>query len=136
MSTSIFIIAHAPLASALKECAAHVYSCDSRMQERIVAVDVAADADTKSISEAVAARLPRGDADEGHALVLTDLVGATPSNIAESLLKYEDVVVVTGVNVPMTLTALCHSDEPFDELVRLVVDAGLTSISRIPPVSE
>ncbi|MDO4936352.1 MAG: PTS sugar transporter subunit IIA [Sutterellaceae bacterium] len=130
MSKSIFIIAHAPLASALKNCAMHVYSCDERVRERIVAIDVAPDDDIDQISQGVAERM-RANPDK-QTLILTDLVGATPSNIAESFVSTPGVVVATGINLPMVLTAVCHRDEPFDELVDLVMKAGRESISRIP----
>lgn len=108
----------------------HVYSCDERVRERIVAIDVAPDDDIDQISQGVAERM-RANPDK-QTLILTDLVGATPSNIAESFVSTPGVVVATGINLPMVLTAVCHRDEPFDELVDLVMKAGRESISRIP----
>lgn len=137
MSNSIFIIAHAPLASALRECAAHVYACDERVSSRVMSIDVASNADMQSVAESVSAKLPTDpqDPESQRTLILTDLVGATPSNISEALQKYNGgVVVVTGVNLPMVLTALCHQDAPFEDLVERVKAAGLSSINRIPPL--
>ncbi len=108
----------------------HIYSCDERVRERIVAIDVAPDDDIAQVSQDVAERI-RANADK-QTLILTDLVGATPSNIAESFVRAPDVVVATGINLPMVLTAVCHRDEPFEELVDLVMKAGRDSISRIP----
>ncbi len=126
MSTAIYIIAHAPLASALKSCAVHVYACDSRTQERIRAYDVQADADNTAIRDTVSADM--GAHTDDGALILTDIVGATPSNIAHSLLDHADTSVVTGVNLPMVLTALCHRDEDLRTVTELVKKAGLSSI--------
>ena len=109
----------------------HVYSCDERVRERIVAFDVAPDDDIARISEEVSKRIEANE--DKQTLILTDLVGATPSNIAESFVRSPGVVVATGINLPMVLTAVCHRDEPFDELVDLVMKAGQESISRIPP---
>lgn len=108
----------------------HIYSCDDRVRERIVAIDVEPDDDIAQISESVAQRI-RANADK-KTLILTDLVGATPSNIAESFVSAPGVVVATGINLPMVITAVCHRDEPFEELVDLVMKAGRESISRIP----
>ena len=102
----------------------HVYSYDDRTGGRIEACDVPADADAGLVTEDIRSRLAECDK---PAILFTDIVGATPSNIAESLAD-ENAVVVTGVNLPMVLTALCHLDEPFEELVHMVRKAGLVSI--------
>lgn len=108
----------------------HIYSCDERVSERIVAIDVAPDDDINRISNDVAKRI--ADDVDKNTLILTDLIGATPSNIAESFAGSPGVVVVTGINLAMVITAVCHRDEPFDELVDLVMKAGRESVSRIP----
>ncbi|MDY6010366.1 MAG: PTS fructose transporter subunit IIA [Duodenibacillus sp.] len=133
MPSSIFIIAHAPLASALKDCAVHVYSHDVRVGDFITAVDVAPDADTQTIADSVAAKLA-SDGSQGRKqhLLLTDLAGATPANIAASLLKFEGVALLSGVNLPMVLTAVCHREEAFDKLIEHVRQAGTDSITQLP----
>lgn len=128
MSVSIFIIAHAPLASALKNCAVHVYSCDKRTADRVRSFDVLPDADADAISSLVQAAI--GAESSQETLVLTDIVGATPSNIAHRTLTLENTSVVAGVNLPMVLTALCHRDENLQEVVRLVKEAGMSSIMQ------
>ena len=73
MSNTIFIIAHAPLAQALRECAMHVYA---ECAPTVLALDVQASAepeDTLSQAHALLAHVPH---DEGL-LVLTDIFGAT-----------------------------------------------------------
>jgi mannose PTS system EIIA component len=77
----ILIIAHAPLASALRDCAAHVY-CGQ--PPRLAAIDVAADADPAAVL-AEAQRSLASVCEDNGALVLTDIFGATPANIAARL---------------------------------------------------
>ena len=96
----------------------HVYSYDERTGGRIEACDIPADADARQIAADISARLKAGE---------SDIVGATPSNIAESLAG-DKAVVVSGVNLPMVLTALCHLDEPFETLIDVVRKAGVASI--------
>lgn len=107
----ICIIAHEPLASALKSCARHIFSatgdtfCDS-----IAVFDVPCDVDAEQ-GEAEARRLISNfPADQG-VLVFTDVLGATPSNIAHRLLDNPQVRVITGVNLPALITALSHHEE-------------------------
>ena len=127
MSVSIFIIAHTPLATALKDCVVHVYSCDKRTADRISAFDVLPDADADAITNVVTSALAAKNDTDGT-LILTDVIGATPSNIAHRLLEHDKTTVVAGVNLPMVLTALCHRDESLNEVTHLVKEAGMMSI--------
>ena len=47
-------------------------------------------------------------------LILTDVFGATPSNVAQRLVDGVQVASITGVNLPMLLRTLCYRDEPLD----------------------
>ena len=78
MNNRIFIVAHAPLAQALKACAMHVYP---ECANEVLTLDVLAD-DSPEQSLAAAQRLWAGVPD-GDVLVLTDVLGATPANVAQ-----------------------------------------------------
>ena len=107
MTTYLFIIAHAPLAGALKQCAEHVFSHDDRVADRVEAFDIPADSDADEWRTQIAGKLPKAP---DSCLILTDIVGATPSNIAESMLQADNTAVLSGLNLPMVLTALVHRD--------------------------
>ena len=70
-------------------------------------------------------------ADHGHGvLVLTDMFGGTPSNIALSFLDEHRVEVVTGVNLPMLIKlATLGEDKPLDELAAFIKSYGQRNIS-------
>ena len=70
-------------------------------------------------------------ADQGHGiLVLTDMFGGTPSNIALSFLDEHRVEVVTGVNLPMLIKLATLSEEkPLDELAAFIKSYGQRNIS-------
>jgi len=57
-------------------------------------------------------------------LVLTDMYGATPSNIACRLCELHDVRVVSGVNLPMLIRVLNYPDLDLDNLMRKAVTGG------------
>ncbi len=66
-------------------------------------------------------------------LVLTDLFGATPSNIACKLLYPGHIEGVAGVNLPMLLRALNYRDQLLlPELVEKVLSGGTEGIMRMP----
>jgi mannose PTS system EIIA component len=65
-------------------------------------------------------------ADSGQGvIVLTDMFGGTPSNLAISLLKEDQVEVVAGVNLPM-LVKLCRirKDATLAKAATAAQDAG------------
>ena len=70
-------------------------------------------------------------ADSGHGiLVLTDMFGGTPSNIALSFLDEHRVEVVTGLNLPMLIKlATMSEDKPLDELAAFIKGYGQRNIS-------
>jgi mannose PTS system EIIA component len=78
-----------------------------------------------SISEAI------DKVEEGAGvLILTDMFGGTPSNIALSFLGERRVEVVTGVNLPMLIKlATLRKAQPLDELARFIKEYGQRNIS-------
>lgn len=133
--TQLLIIAHSPLASALKAVAQHAYpDCATAVQS----LDVTSDAGEEQVAEAARALLARqGDTD---ALVFTDVFGATPCRGAALLLGSPRVRVVAGVNVPMLWRTLCYGmNEPLDALVtRAVAGAtqGVMPVTASPPQNQ
>ena len=70
-----------------------------------------------------------GEADNGQGvLVLTDLMGASPSNRVAVLLEHFDAVMVTGVNLAMLLCVWANRDMPLGKLTRKAVDCGKRSV--------
>ena len=62
-------------------------------------------------------------------LLLTDMFGGTPTNIASMFLEEGVVEVVTGVNLPMVIKlATSTTDEPLTEIARKICDQGRQGI--------
>ena len=91
------------------------------------AFDIPADSDADEWRTQIAEKLPKAP---DSCLILTDIVGATPSNIAESMLQADNTAVLSGLNLPMVLTALVHRDEPLSDVVRAVSEAGIASAAK------
>ncbi len=65
----------------------------------------------------------------GGVLILTDMFGGTPTNIASMFLKDNEVEVVTGVNLPMVIKLASQTGgETLDEVARRVRDQGREGI--------
>jgi len=122
----IFIIAHAPLASALRQCVLHVFPDNPA---GVVALDVQPN---MPLEETLAqARIMFEQMDTSHALVLVDVYGATPCNVAQKLVDGEKSKLITGVNLPMLLRTVSYLHEPFDALVARAVMGGTQGIMQV-----
>ena len=109
---ALLIMAHAPLATALREVAAHVYPEGA---SALLALDVGPDWSFERVEVAARQMVAQAGCDE--VLILTDVFGATPCNVAQRVADGVSVRVVSGVNVPMVWRTLCYAKESLDALV-------------------
>jgi mannose PTS system EIIA component len=130
----IFIIAHAPLASALRQCALHVFpDCAAG----VVALDV--QPNTPPEETLAQARSVFGQLGMPNALVMVDVFGATPCNVAQKLVDGQPSKLLTGVNLPMLLRTVCYRHEPLDALMaRALAGAtqGVMQVATIAPQNQ
>ncbi len=120
----ILIIAHAPLASALKACALHVFP-DS--DAAVAALDVPPNMPPSESAAQARVMLSHGQ----DTLLLTDVFGATPSNIAKQLTDGVKTRLLTGVNLPMLLRAVTYRHENLDVLVQRALAGGSQGVMQV-----
>lgn len=120
------IIAHAPLASALKAVAAHI---DAEAAQSVEAIDVTASLSQDDVIAAASVALDRMGSTE--VLVFTDVFGATPCNAARRIGERAGVRVVAGVNVPALWRAVGHRHEPVDRVAELAVSGGQQGLMHV-----
>ena len=122
------IVAHGTLGESLIHCASHVMG-KRPLYLRQLGVTVHDDPD---------AILPQGRdiirfLDQGDGvLVMTDIFGATPSNVACQLLRAGRVEGVSGVNLPMLIRALTYRDLPLSEAIVKTLEGGREGIINMP----
>lgn len=127
----IVLIAHAPLASALAASGLHVYTCAPEEAQRQVQVyDVPPDVDTAQAVAHARDLVAAADAGAG-VLVLTDVYGATPGNIAQQLAQPGRVAVVAGANLPMLLRALCYRAGGLADTVEKALAGGTRGVVQV-----
>jgi PTS system mannose-specific IIA component len=67
--------------------------------------------------------------DQGNGvLVLTDLYGSTPSNIATRLTETRNVSVVSGLNVPMLLRIMNYPDSQLEEIGEIAASGARSGV--------
>jgi len=127
---AILIIAHAPLAHALRECALHVFpDCGPHL----AAIDVQPNLppeETLATARISMEQLSRAPGVKG-VLVLTDIFGATPSNVAQKLVDGAKSRLITGVNLPMLLRSVSYRNEPLEALVSRAVVGGTQGVMQV-----
>jgi mannose PTS system EIIA component len=127
---AILIIAHAPLAHALRSCAMHVFpDC----APHVAAIDVQPNLppdETLAMARVALDQLSR-PAGIGGVLVLTDIFGATPSNVAQRLVDGVKSRLITGVNLPMLLRSVSYRHEPLEALVSRAVIGGTQGVMQV-----
>ncbi len=70
--------------------------------------------------------------DQGQGvLVMTDIFGATPSNIASKLLKPGKVEGIAGVNLPMLIRALTYREEALEVALEKAVSGAVEGVMRM-----
>ena len=94
----LVIVTHGRLAEELRRATEHVVG----EQEQMATVCIGPDDDMEARREDIRAAVAATSTDRG-AILLTDMFGGTPSNLAISLLKAGEVEVIAGVNLPMLI---------------------------------
>lgn len=126
---AILIIGHAPLAHALRQCALHVFpDCAAS----VAAIDVQPNLSPEETlaTARIALQQLRLPGVKG-VLVLTDIFGATPSNVAQKLVDGVTSRLITGVNLPMLLRAVSYRHETLDALVSRAVIGGTQGVMQV-----
>jgi len=126
---SILIIAHAPFAHAMRQCALHVFpDCE----QAIAALDVLPNVSPEETLAAARITLAQQlHAPRSQVLVLADVFGATPCNVAQKLVDGVRSRLVAGVNLPMLLRAVTYRHEPLDTLVQRALAGGTAGVMQV-----
>ena len=127
----IAVLAHQPLASALVSCAEHVIG----HPPDVLALDVKPGECAQDCAERVALELSQANRGDG-VLVLTDLPGASPCNIAASAAKLLEkknvpVAVLGGASAAMLVKAINYRHLSLPELANKAQSGAIHSVTRI-----
>lgn len=122
----IFIIAHAPLASALRQCVLHVFPDAT---DAVTALDVQPNMPPEETLQQ--ARVLLRQAPHAQTLVVTDVFGATPCNVAQKLVDGVRSKLITGVNLPMLLRTVSYRHESLDALVSRAMTGATQGVIQV-----
>ena len=124
----ILIVSHGAFGESLLHSASHVLG-KRPLYLRQLGITVHDDPDALvPVGEDLIRFLDQGDG----VLVMSDIYGATPSNIAARLLKPGRVEGVAGVNLPMLIKALSYREQPLPVALSKAMAGGAEGICPIP----
>ena len=122
----IFIIAHAPLASALRQCVLHVFPDTAT---GLLAFDVQPNMPPEETL--ASARMALALLNAPQTLVLTDVFGATPCNVAQKMVDGANSKLIAGVNLPMLLRTVTYCHESLEALVARALAGGTQGVMPV-----
>jgi PTS system mannose-specific IIA component len=123
----ILLLTHAPLGNAFIEAATHVFR---GRPDKIEALDVCADQEPDEVKRLASEALERLNEGDG-VLVITDVMGGTPSNCTLSLAHAGTVEVIAGISLPMLLRALTYRHDTLDVVVEMALAGGQGGAVRV-----
>ncbi|MFO1505571.1 MAG: PTS fructose IIA subunit family protein [Lysobacterales bacterium] len=121
MAVGVLLLTHEAMGAALLASARHVLG---RIPLQVKVIEVAPDAEPEAALRDAAARAREVDQGDG-VLVLSDLYGATPCNIARRIAGFGvHTRCVAGLNLPMLLRVLNYAEQPLDEIAQTAAHGG------------
>ncbi len=125
MSVALLLVTHKKIASSLIEVASSIVN---NAPENFACVEVPMDTPTDAMETTISDELKQLERDEGM-LILTDIYGGTPCNIANKFLEQEDTHLISGLNLPMLVKIMNYRDLPLIELSEKILDGGKQGIT-------
>ena len=127
----ILIISHGTLGESLIHCASHVLN---KRPPRLRQLGVTAQDNPLLLLPQARALVKELDDGDG-VLILSDIYGGSPSNMAAKLLSPGKVEGVAGVSLPMLIRALTYRDKSLQTIVTKAVSGGCDGVVRIPALA-
>ena len=125
----ILLITHGTLGASLIHCAKHVLN---RLPPGLEQFEVTGQDDPTTVILPKARALLEELDDGSGVLILSDMYGGTPSNIASKLVIPGKVEAVAGVNLPMLIRVLTYRDRDLQTIVTKAISGGCDGVMRVP----
>ena len=123
----ILLVTHGTYGEALIQNVCHVLN---KRPSRIAQLGVAAQDDPLDLLPLAKLLLNEVDGGEG-VLVMTDIYGASPSNLAMKLLEARRIEGVAGVNLPMLLRAITYREKGMETMLSKAISGGRDGVMNM-----
>tara|TARA_Y100000816_G_scaffold34316_1_gene21895 strand:- start:111 stop:491 length:381 start_codon:yes stop_codon:yes gene_type:complete len=126
MKVGILLVTHSDIGKQLLLTATSVFGKNPFQVELLSVDNYDQPSDVRELAEKYVKFLDNG----AGVLVLTDIIGTTPSNIASSI-NHEKIKVVAGLNLSMILNVFNYPEDSLDQLSIKALEGGIQGVSKI-----
>ena len=126
MKVGILLVTHSDIGKQLLLTATSVFGKNPFQVELLSVDNYDQPSDVKELAEKYVKFLDNG----AGVLVLTDIIGTTPSNIASSI-NHKKIKVVAGLNLSMILNVFNYPEDSLDQLLTKAIEGGIQGVSKI-----
>ena len=126
MKVGILMVTHSDIGKQLLLTATSVFGKNPFQVELLSVDNYDQPSDVRELAEKYVKFLDNG----AGVLVLTDIIGTTPSNIASSI-NHEKIKVVAGLNLSMILNVFNYPEDSLDQLSIKALEGGIQGVSKI-----
>jgi PTS system ascorbate-specific IIA component len=125
MTVGVLLLTHEAMGDALIETARHLLG---RISLKVDAFSIPPGSDTDFAMTSATARVRKLNSGDG-VLVLTDVFGATPSNVIDKIQPLDvKIQRVSGLNLPMLLRVLNYPEQNLAQLAQTAADGGRAGV--------
>jgi mannose PTS system EIIA component len=128
----IIIVTHVSLGEALVSCAQHIMA---RELPNLLQLSVSKADEPDEVVRRAKEMIDQLD-DGSGVLLLTDIYGGTPSNVAQRLVVAGKVEAIAGVNLPMLVRTLSYSHQALEVVVSKAITGGLEGVLYMLPSND
>lgn len=133
MSVNVLIISHLNIGNELLKTAKITFGREE-LSLPVKVVEILPDCDPDQMLPHLKTIIQQLNQQDGI-LILTDLFGSTPSNMAQEI-QNENVRIITGLNLPMLLRVFNYSQASLHELAEIAIQGGQSGIIECDKISE
>ena len=126
MAVGVLLMSHNHVGTELLNTARQMLSCYS-LPTKVISISTEDDRDviTQKLQQTLI------ETDQGQCiLILTDMFGSTPSNIACDVSERHDIRIVSGLNLPMLIRVLNYPHLSLDELEHKAITGGKEGVAQ------
>lgn len=127
---SFVFVTHGKLGETLVKTAEFIMNADFSDRIDAFSIDYSMISDMNKIQEAIQKASERSAEKKHKVIIFVDIFGGSPSNVAFTLSKRDNVDIISGVNLPMVIYAFEHMDKDISisDLVEGIVQSGADNI--------
>ncbi|MBR5129977.1 MAG: PTS sugar transporter subunit IIA [Alphaproteobacteria bacterium] len=115
----IVLVSHGNLSKEMLKVAEHVVG----PQTGIECVSIFTEDDVEQKRHEILERTSAVDTGDG-VVIVTDMFGGTPSNLALSIMEERNIEIISGMNLPMLIKLIRERSEPMNDAATAAQEAG------------